>query len=116
MFRIFYGNQRFYGFRFSFFYKITVPVRSRCTLVTQIQRWKGVSASRKRLFCFSFAGHHHRRAEGRHSSAAGDAFPAQIRAKGQRRGALLRPGRQLRTGAGMVSDTHAVLVPGPDHH
>lgn len=77
---------------------------------------KKVSTSLKTLFLFLVAGDHHRRAEGRHSSTVGDAFPAQFRAKGQRRGALLRSGRQLRTGAGLVQETHAVLVSGPDHH
>lgn len=62
------------------------------------------------------AGDHHWRAERRHAGAVGDAVPAQVRAEGERRGALLRQGRQLRTGIGLVQETHAVLVSQSDHH
>lgn len=69
----------------------------------------------KNIF-FRVTGDHYRCAERRHSGAVGDAVSAQIRAEGQRGGALLRPGRQLRTGPGLVPEADAVLVPKSDHH
>jgi len=66
--------------------------------------------------CFSCSGDHHRCAERRHAGAVGDAVPAQVGAKGERRGALLRQGRQLRTGIGLVPKADAVLVSQSDHH
>lgn len=65
---------------------------------------------------FLCTGDHHWCAERRHASAVGDAVPAQVCAKGERRGAFLRQGRQLRTGIGLVQETDAVLFSQPDHH
>lgn len=64
----------------------------------------------------SHTGDHHWCAERRHAGAVGDVVPAQVCAKGQRRGALLRPGRQLRTRPGLVQKANAVLVPQSNHH
>lgn len=68
------------------------------------------------IFIIFRAGNHHRCAERRHSGAVGDAVPAQICAKSQRRGALLRQRRQLRAWSGLVQKADAVLVPQPNHH
>lgn len=63
-----------------------------------------------------YTGYHYRCAERRHAGVVGDVVPAQVCAKGQRRSALFRPGRQLRTWSGLVQKADAVLVPQPNHH
>lgn len=63
-----------------------------------------------------YTGYHYRCAERRHSGVVGDVVPAQVCAKSQRRSALFRPGRQLRTWSGLVQEADAVLVPQPNHH
>jgi len=52
----------------------------------------------------------------RNQGAAGDALPASADPEGRRRGALLRPGRELPEGPGVVPQEDAALVPGPDNH
>lgn len=60
-------------------------------------------------------GHHSRCEEVRHQSPPRDALPAPDGAEGRRRGALLRQGRELRQGTGVVQDADAALLSRTDH-